>query len=255
MIEVYTLFSGSSGNSTLIRCGTTAVLVDAGRSRRAVLGALREAGQDAGRLDALFVTHEHSDHVSAIAQLALHEGMPVHACAGTADVLSQTEPIRACMTRHGVIFTERVGTLTVTSFPLPHDSRSHVGYVFRDEEGDAFALATDMGHITEEVTDALAGCRGALLEANHEEEMVRTGPYPAYLKARILSPRGHLSNGDCGALARRAAEAGVRHLGLGHLSRENNTPELARRTVEAALSGTDVRSLTVCARDRVTRIM
>ncbi|MGM9652649.1 MAG: MBL fold metallo-hydrolase [Eubacteriales bacterium] len=255
MIEACTLYSGSSGNALLLRSGRTAVLMDAGKSRRALLGALAQAGCCAADIAAVFVTHEHTDHTSALEQLAKHEGMPVHACAGTADVLAMGQYTPGVLVRHGVLYTERVGCLTVTSFPLPHDSRCHVGYIFRDEEGDAFCAATDMGCVTEEVLGALRGCRGALLEANHDVEMLRCGPYPAYLKARILAPTGHLSNGDCASLARYAAENGVVHIALGHLSAENNTPALARQVVEAALGGTPVETLSVCARDRVTRVL
>lgn len=253
MIEAYTLCSGSSGNALLVRSGDTAVLMDAGRSRRALLAAYAETG--APEIAAVFVTHEHTDHVSALAQLAKRERLPVHAAAGTADVLARTEAVAAVLVRHGVLFTERVGALTVTSFPLPHDSACHVGYVFSDGDGDAFCAATDMGHVTDGVRAALAGCRGALLEANHDVEMLRCGPYPAALKARILSDTGHLSNADCACLARYAAERGVVHIGLGHLSAENNTPELARAAVAAALAGTAAESLTVCERASVTRIM
>ena len=112
-----------------------------------------------------------------------------------------------------------------------------------------------MGHITDAVKEALQGCRGALLESNHDVEMLRFGPYPAYLKSRILSPRGHLSNGDCASLALYAAMHGVTHIGLGHLSAENNTPEKALETTEKALSGSPVSSLCVCQRANVTRIM
>ena len=249
MIEAFSLFSGSSGNASLIRSGNTALLIDAGRSRRAIACGLASAGMGLCDIHAVFITHEHTDHVSALPQLSKHEGMPIHASAGTADALSGL----GSLIRHPVIYTESVGSLTVQAFPLPHDSACHVGYVITDTDGDAFLVATDMGHITEDVQAALTGCRGALLESNHDVNMLRRGPYPAYLKTRILSPRGHLSNTDCASLARLAEAAGVRHIALGHLSEENNTPKLAYDTVAAALSG-DVH-LTVCERCTPTRIM
>ena len=254
MIEAFTLASGSSGNALLVRSGSTAVLMDAGRSRRAILRALAEAGTPPADIAAVLVTHEHSDHISALPQLAKHEAVPIHAAAPTADYLLSHGLADAPVVRHPPVFTEQIGSLTVTSFPLPHDSLCHVGYIFRDADGDAFCAATDMGHVTPEVTEALAGCRGALLEANHDADMLRRGPYPYHLKARILSPRGHLSNGDCARLCARAAMLGVTHIALGHLSAENNTPALARAAAESALAGTAV-SLTVCARDALTRIM
>ena len=251
MIEAYSLFSGSAGNCTLVRSGGTSILIDAGRSRRAVGCALASLSGDLSEIAAVFVTHEHTDHISALPQLAKHEGMPIHAAGGSADAVS----VSACgVIRHPVIYTEAVGSLTVSAFPLPHDSICHVGYTVRDSEGDALLIATDMGHICENLLTAMAGCRGALIEANHDIDLLRCGPYPAYLKSRILSPRGHLSNEDCARVAAHARDCGVRHIALGHLSEENNTPKLARDTVAAALVGTDI-SLTVCDRCTPTRIM
>ena len=253
MIEAYSLFSGSSGNATLVRSGDTAILIDAGRSRRAIAGALDSLGWDLSRLDAVFITHEHTDHVGALSQIAKHEGIAIHASCGTADALARLDFVGSALSRHPVVYEEAVGCLTVTAFPLPHDSACHVGYVIRDNAGDGFCVATDMGHISEALLSSLAGCRGALIEANHDIDLLKTGPYPAYLKSRILSPVGHLSNGDCAKVADYACHLGIRHLALGHLSEENNTPRLAYDTVCAAITG-DV-CLTVCDRCRPTRIM
>jgi phosphoribosyl 1,2-cyclic phosphodiesterase len=216
--------------------------------------ALSAVGQCAADLAGIFITHEHTDHIGALDQLCKHEGVPVHASCGTADALLHHDFVRGNLVRHHVIYTETVGALTVTAFPLPHDSACHVGYIVRDSEGDALLIATDMGHICEDLLTALPGCRGALIEANHDIALLRCGPYPAYLKSRILSPVGHLSNEDCARVAAHARDCGVRHIALGHLSEENNTPKLARDTVSAALIGSDV-SLTVCDRCAPTRIM
>ncbi len=253
MIEAYTLFSGSSGNALLVRSGSTAVLVDAGRSRRAVSLALAQLDMSFSDIAAVFVTHEHTDHISALAQITKHDRLPVHAAAGTAEYLA------ACVSgeltvAHPPCFTEQVGELEITSFPLPHDSRCHVGYRFRDGDGDGFCAATDMGHITDAVIGALDGCRGALLESNHDAEMLRYGPYPAALKSRIFAPTGHLSNEDCAGLALKAAAHGTQYIGLGHLSAENNTPEKALAAAEKTLAGTGVQ-IVVCNRTEVTRIM
>ena len=254
MIEAYTLFSGSSGNSLLIRSGSTAVLMDAGRSRRAVSLALAEIGMQIADLRAIFVTHEHVDHTAALLQIHRREGIPIHAAAATAEYLDAAVFGEAVTAAHPPIHTEQVGGLTVTSFPLPHDSRCHVGYLFCDGDGDRFCAATDMGHVTDAVCEALIGCRGALLEANHDPVMLACGRYPAALKARILAPTGHLANGDCARLAQFAAMHGAAHIGLGHLSEENNSPEKAGSAVQTALAGTGV-DVVVCDRVRVTRIM
>ena len=253
MIEAYSLFSGSSGNCTLVRSGDSAILLDAGRSRRAVACGLGSIGMDLSEISAIFITHEHTDHVGALTQIAKHEGISVHASGGTADAVARLDFVGNTLTRHPVIYGETVGNLTLTAFPLPHDSACHVGYVVRDESGDAICIATDMGHVSEALLSALAGCRGALIEANHDIDMLREGPYPAYLKSRILSPVGHLSNGDCAKVADYACHLGIRYLALGHLSEENNTPRLAYDTVCAAITG-DVK-LTVCDRCKPTRIM
>lgn len=253
MIEAYSLFSGSSGNATLVRSGDTAILIDAGRSRRAIACGLGSVGMELRAISAVFITHEHTDHVGALTQIAKHERIPVHASGGTADALARLDFVGNTLTRHPVIYGETVGCLTVTAFPLPHDSACHVGYVVRDASGDAICIATDMGHVCEALLSALAGCRGALIEANHDIDMLKTGPYPAYLKARILSPVGHLSNVDCAKVAEYACHLGIRHLALGHLSEENNTPRLAYDTVCAAIPS-DVK-LTVCERCTPTRIM
>ena len=255
MMEVYSLFSGSSGNATLLRAGGTSVLIDAGKSLRAVLRALGEAGVSPQDIAAVFVTHEHSDHVSALPQLAMHEGFPIHAAADTADSLADAESVSSVLVRHPPLYTEQIGCLTVTSFLLPHDSLCHVGYILRDGDGDAFCVATDMGHICGAVKEALAGCRGALLESNYDETMLRCGAYPAWLKARILSPRGHLSNADCASLAAYAASCGVASIALGHLSAQNNTPELVRASAETALAAAPPCALTICSRTEVTRIL
>lgn len=253
MIEAYSLFSGSSGNATLVRSGDTAILIDAGRSRRAIACGLGAVGMELSEISAIFITHEHTDHVGALTQIAKHEGISVHASCGTADALARLDFVGNTLTRHPVIYGETVGNLTLTAFPLPHDSACHVGYVVRDASGDGICIATDMGHVSETLLSALAGCRGALIEANHDIHMLKTGPYPAYLKSRILSPVGHLSNVDCARVAEYACHAGVKYLALGHLSEENNTPPLAYDTVCAAIGG-DVR-LTVCERCTPTKIM
>ena len=234
MIEAYSLFSGSSGNATLVRSGDTAILIDAGRSRRAIACALGSLGVELPAVSAVFITHEHTDHIGALAQIAKHEGISVHASCGTADALARLDFVGNTLMRHPVIYKESVGNLTVESFPLPHDSACHVGYVVRDEEGDGICIATDMGHVCEALLSAMTGCRGALIEANHDIDMLKTGPYPPHLKSRILSPVGHLSNGDCARVAQYACHLGIRHLALGHLSEENNTPDTALQCAKCA---------------------
>ena len=135
-------------------------------------------------------------------------------------------------------------------FPTSHDVSESVGW--RVAGSSVFALATDTGCVTPELVSALAGAETVLIEANHDPDMLRAGPYPWYLKRRILSERGHLSNDDCAALACRLAESGTRQIVLGHLSRENNSPALAFRTVSAALAGKGAALYVAPAEDRFT---
>lgn len=252
-MEIYTLYSGSSGNALLARCGGTVILIDAGRSRRALSRAMAAAGASLSEAAAIFVTHEHVDHIAALAQIARHEGIPIYAAAGSADFLTGDAETAGCLVRQPVLFSVTVGEITVSSVPLPHDSACHVGYRLSGSDGDSFLCATDMGCVTDAVRQALCGCRGALLEANYDADMLRTGPYPAALKSRIQSARGHLSNEDCAALCEYAVSVGVSQLALGHLSKENNTPEKACAAVRARIG--EAAQVTVCHRTDPTRIL
>ena len=142
------------------------------------------------------------------------------------------------------------GPLRVRCFPTSHDTDESVGW--RVEGSAVFALATDTGCVTPAITQALSGADCVLVEANHDLEMLRTGPYPVYLKRRILSARGHLSNDDCAALCAVLAAGGTRQIVLGHLSRENNRPSVAYRTVLPALAGTQAQLCVAPADDRLT---
>ena len=141
--------------------------------------------------------------------------------------------------------------VTLRAFHTPHDTEESVGWRVSGA-GETFALATDMGHVTEEIRDGLLGARVALIEANHDVDMLKNGPYPFPLKKRILSDHGHLSNDDCAALAALLAEHGTKCIVLGHLSRENNTPRRAFDTVNAALSGQNAQLYVAPAAERLT---
>ena len=188
--EFYTLFSGSSGNSVFIRHGEDAILVDAGKSAKAISEALAGLGSALSQVKAIFVTHEHSDHVAALPVIARRHGIPVHMTAETA-LEMKVLPDSAVL--HEGLFCEQVGSITVQAFYTPHDSARSVGYIVTCG-GHRFGIATDMGIIARNVVEALAGCDCAMIESNYDEEMLANGPYPPCLKARIASERGHLSN-------------------------------------------------------------
>lgn len=226
--------SGSTGNCALLSEGDTHILLDDGISLRKLRAALQLRGLTPERLSGVLITHEHKDHTSGLPMLCKHCGVPVFAPRTVANHIRWSaagvdEHIREIVP--GLPFA--VGSLRVTAFPTSHDTDQSVGYRVR---GNAdFALCTDTGCVTEEMLEALCGCSAAIIEANHDPDMLRAGPYPWYLKQRILSERGHLSNADSAALCCRLAGSGLRTLVLGHLSRENNLPSLAERTVGEAL--------------------
>ena len=237
-MQVSVFASGSSGNCLLLSSGDTNILIDAGISMRRVLSALAQTGHTVQDIGGVLITHEHSDHISGLAMLCKHHRLPIYAPHTVASRLSGQLPmLEGCLRLAPVGENFAVGGLVVRSFHTPHDTDESVGY--RVEGDGVFALATDMGCVTEEVRAGLLGADTVLIEANHDEEMLRYGPYPVYLKRRILSDRGHLSNDSCAALARQLAESGTKRIILGHLSRENNTPERAMAAARQALLGTE----------------
>ncbi len=237
-IRVVSLYSGSSGNSTLVQTSRGALLIDAGKSARALTAALKQAGSDAESIDAVFVTHEHTDHISALEMFLKKRALPVHITAASAARLhiDPSSRLFAAVHPHTPIFTERVADMTVSAFPLSHDSAMCVGYRVETDDGFALGVATDTGYVTDEMLSSLTGCHAVIIESNHNIDMLRVGPYPAELKRRIMSRQGHLSNDDCAALAHRLAETGTRGFMLAHISRDNNRPDCALSSVNAALS-------------------
>lgn len=232
MIELSTLFSGSSGNSTLIKTDNTAILIDAGRNCKAVCQSLAKLGLSLEDIDAIFVTHEHTDHISALDVMMRKRAIPIHITSPSARALESKKSAAECAVIHRELsYTVRVGDLTVSSFPLPHDSAAHVGYIAKCDDGDAAGVATDMGYPTQLCFDNLKCCRQAVLEANHDPVMLKNGPYPRSLKERIRSKRGHLSNFDCAQLVMGLCECGMEKIMLAHLSLDNNTPDCARNTI------------------------
>ena len=232
--------SGSSGNCLLLSSGGTHILIDAGISMRRVKSALACAGLTIQDIGGVLITHEHSDHISGLKMLLKYYALPLYAPHTVAARLCGMLPDAVdCMHVIPVGESFRVGSLQVRAFHTPHDTDESVGY--RVEGEGCFAMATDMGHVSQEVVEGLLGADIALIESNHDLEMLRNGGYPFYLKRRILSARGHLSNADCALLARQLAESGTGAIALGHLSRENNRPELALRETAAALEGLETR--------------
>ncbi len=228
--------SGSSGNCLLLSSGDSHILIDAGISMRRISAGLTQAGISWRDIGGVLITHEHSDHIYGLKTLIRHGAVPILAPRTVANRLRGMLPgIEECLRIIPVGEFFQVSGFRVRAFHTPHDTDESVGY--RVEREGVFSLATDMGQVTEEVVSGLRGADTVLIEANHDLEMLRMGSYPAYLKMRILSTHGHLSNCDCAELARLLCESGTKCVVLGHISRENNRPELALQTVRNALAG------------------
>ncbi|MDD3346941.1 MBL fold metallo-hydrolase [Oscillibacter sp.] len=240
MTTVHTLASGSSGNALLLTCNATHLLIDAGISCRRITASLRQLGLGPEDLDAVFITHVHTDHISGLQTLLKRTACPVSASERTcreleyrlAGISDRLSPLPLCR-------PVSLGDCTITAFPTSHDAPGCCGYRADTPDGSV-GLLTDTGYVTGEAGEILPGAELVFLEANHDPEVLRSGPYPYYLKQRILGREGHLSNADAAQFAVTLAQRGTRELVLSHLSRENNTPAMALQTVETALSAADI---------------
>lgn len=237
-MKIRVFASSSSGNCLLLSDGGTNLLLDAGISMRRVEKALDNINLSMREIGGVLITHEHSDHISGLKMLMKHYDFPVYAPSTVANHLRGLLPEiddRLNVIPVGSVFG--IGSLRVSAFHTSHDTPESVGYRF--EGSGSFALATDTGCVTEEVYRGLLGAKAVLIESNHDEQMLCDGAYPVYLKRRILSNRGHLSNAHCARLAKALAENGCETVILGHLSTHNNLPRLAVEETEKALFGCD----------------
>lgn len=231
------LFSGSSGNALFVGAGNTRILIDAGLSGRTVSDALNSIGILPETLNGILVTHEHSDHVKGVGILSRKYHLPVYANARTWAAMEKQVGAMAPSLQREFETDESffIGDLSVIPFAIPHDAADPVGYRV-DFGARSAATATDMGYFSKRALDALSGVDILVLESNHDIDMLRANEhYSSALKTRILGRRGHLSNEACAEALWMLYQTGVRHAVLGHLSHENNTPELAMRTVCEAM--------------------
>lgn len=233
MIRFCTLYSSSSGNCAYISDGTTSILIDAGVSASKIANSLKSIGASPEEIDAIFITHDHGDHICGIDVLVKKFGIPIYAMENTLKRISggiyyNTENIVTLNT------SIDIGDVHIRAFKTPHDTIESVGYTvtFGDVK---LGFATDTGCITKHMLSALAGCTAVVIEANHDVNKLQSGSYPYPLKQRILSDKGHLSNDNCAWLATQLALWGTKHIVLGHLSDSNNSPELAFDTVKSKL--------------------
>lgn len=227
------LGSGSRGNAALIQAGTTTLMVDCGFSLVDCERRLQRLGTAPAALSAIVVTHEHADHLNGVARLARKYRIPVWMTQGTRDVWRDSEvPVLRVCSAHAA-FT--IGDIQVQPYPVPHDAREPCQYVFSDGRL-RIGVLSDAGHITPHIRASLSGCHALLLECNHDPEMLANGPYAASLKTRVGGPLGHLSNGQAADLLRQIELGQLQHLVVAHISEKNNTPELARAAISAAMN-------------------
>ena len=254
MIQFMSLVSGSSGNSSLISDGKTTLLIDCGISGIKLTERLNEAGFAPSDISGLLITHEHSDHTCGVGVIARRFGIPLYATEKTFAAMNPGKINPELFNNICAGKTFSIGDIDIHPFSIPHDAADPVGYSFYADNGK-YTLATDMGFMPDTLFDELKGSRQIILESNHDIEMLRFGTYPYYLKQRILSENGHMSNELSAKVSVRLADCGTESIMLAHLSRENNTPEIAEITTHNALcsEGFSNVNLSVASRYNVTR--
>ncbi|MBP3704503.1 MAG: MBL fold metallo-hydrolase [Clostridia bacterium] len=230
MAELCALYSGSTGNSYFIGSKSAGVLVDIGRSARQTTNILKRCAIDPLAVSGILITHEHSDHVSGLRVFAAKYGIPVFASAGTLTALESMGILDGSFPAYTIEGTLQLGEMQISTFRTPHDCAESLGYRIRTADNKVVTVATDLGYVTPEIEENLLSADLTVLESNHDIGMLRTGPYPYALKRRILSDCGHLSNTACAELLPTLFENGTKRFMLAHLSRENNTPDIARQT-------------------------
>lgn len=249
-MKVWVLGSGSSGNAVLIECEETRILVDAGFGPRTLTTRLKLAGVHPASISACVITHEHSDHIKGAAQAARRWGWAVHASRGTA---ATPELAEVACTAFDAGATLALDGIIVETRATPHDSADPIGLIATSRAtGARVGVCYDVGHASDNVHALCRQVDVLLLETNHDEGMLRAGPYPRWLQQRIAGDRGHLSNRVAGELAGEYASGQLAHLVLAHLSEKNNTPDVARRALARAVARTPFRGeLTVAMQDAV----
>lgn len=239
MLKFISFGSGSSGNCYYIFTEKGGLIIDVGIGIRRIKKYFTDYGLGMQNIKNILITHDHADHVKAVGVLSNTLGLPVYATKAVHEGIKRNYCVKKKIDAANIRYINPDENLVlddfdITVFKVPHDSLENIGFNIR-YENTTFCIMTDIGHITEDMSQAISKADYLIIEANHDEEMLMAGPYPEYLKKRINSDNGHLSNKECAKAIRNFASEKLKHVWLCHLSQENNHPELARKTVEFEL--------------------
>lgn len=231
MLKFCSLYSGSTGNSSLIQTENTKILIDIGESSKKITDALNTINVNPNEINAILITHEHSDHTKGISVFSKKYNIPVYANNETWNALkTHKDKLDKNNIKYFTFKKFTIGDLTILPFSIPHDAANPCGFnIFYGDR--KLSIATDIGHMTSEVVQNLTNSSFILLESNYDSNVLKCSSYPYLLKQRISGPNGHLSNDDAGKTISYLVNHGLNTVMLGHLSKENNFPELAYKTV------------------------
>lgn len=255
MIKFCNLFSGSTGNCTYISTENTKILIDAGVSCSKISKALEELDTNLDEIDAILITHEHSDHTKGLVTISKKYHVPIYTSEKTWKSMDSLNIAETCK----LFFTPNeefeIGDFKIFPFSIPHDAADPCGFSILTED-KKITLATDIGHLTKEIISQMEHSDILLIESNYDTETLKCGSYPYFLKERILGENGHLSNEIASKAISYLCKNGVNNIILGHLSKENNFPELAYQTVVNELNSANLKcNLSVANRDCIDTLL
>ena len=256
MIKLCNLFSGSSGNSTYIEIEKSKILIDAGVSCQKISKALASIGVELDEINAILITHEHIDHTKGLTTISKKYNTPIYATPKTWTQMESLNIVPSCRYFFNAGEDFYISDLDIHPFSIPHDAIDPCGFSVLSN-GKKVTVATDIGHVEESLFSEMKGSDVLLIESNYDNNTLLCGPYPYFLKKRISSDVGHLSNEATGKLVKRLYENGVTKFILGHLSKENNFPELAYRTVLNELNSSNINTpfeLSIAGRDTIDEV-